>query len=214
MRDYFNYLKMNNITPNGLFVLHAVKHDYMFINYINFKVEEYRLCLDGLLVEINEDDPSINSSNIKRYKLTSKGEIILKEAENIMYKMRKPSKKENVPFEEWEEYIDKYNALFPKGKKAGSTTSFRTIPKELHEVFGWFFKEYPQYTWEDVLTVTEKYINHFSENNDFTFMQTSKYLVKKQDKHKVITSNLATLCYNYKEGNDEEQSSGFYHFGD
>jgi hypothetical protein len=64
-----------------------------------------------------------------------------------------------------------------------------------------------------VLTATEKYVKIFEESNDYTFMQTSKYFIKKDDKNRVTTSTLSTHCYNIVEGNDEEISSGTYYFG-
>jgi hypothetical protein len=137
---------------------------------------------------------------------------VIREAEQILAKMKR-AKKTEVPFSDWEEQIVKYNEMFPKGKKIGSSVTFRTNPKELFDRFKWFFKEYPEYTWEDVLTATEMYVKVYEDANDFTYMQTSKYFVKKEDKSKSTTSTMASLIYNIKSGNVDDVDSGFHYFG-
>lgn len=206
MKELYDYLVMQKITPNGLFILHATYNNYMYAGYVNFKSEQYRLCLSGHLEESGKDTLS------PVYKITDKGLHVIREAENITAKMKR-AKKTNVPFADWEDKIIAYNDLFPKGKKEGSAVTFKTNPKELFERFKWFFKEYPEYSWEDVMVATEKYIKVYEDASDFTYMQTSKYFIKKEDKSKTITSNLASMCYNIQIGNDDDASTGFHYFG-
>jgi hypothetical protein len=78
----------------------------------------------------------------------------------------------------------------------------------------WFFKEYPEYTWEDVFTATTRYVEPFEESSDYTYMQTSRYFIKKDDKSKNTISTLAGICYNISQGNDEDvKESGYHYFG-
>lgn len=205
MKEYYDFLVVNKITPNGLFVLHATLKSYLYPNYVNFQSEQYRLELSGHL-------RSESTGVTKVFKVTDKGLHILREAENIMSKMKRTRKKD-VPFSDWEEKIIEYNLLFPTGKKQGSSVSFRTNPKELFERFRWFFLEYPEYSWDDVLQATREYLHKFEEASDFTFAQTSKYFIKKEDKGRSTTSTLATMCYNIAEGNTEELNTGFHYFG-
>ena len=111
------------------------------------------------------------------------------------------------------EQIEQYNLCFPKGKKAGTSSSFRTNPKELVERFSWFFKEYPEYTWENVLEATKLYTKQFLDSNDFTYLQLSKYFIKKDDKNKTTTSSLANVCYNIAQGNVSDVNDGYHYFG-
>ena len=178
----------------------------MYTNYVNFKHEQYRLALTGHLVE----DKSGGLNPV--YKITDKGLHVIREAEQLMTKLKR-AKRTELPFAEWEKYIVEYNDMFPKGKKLGSSVTFRTNPKELFERFKWFFKEYPEYTWEDVIAATAQYIKVHEEANDFTYMQTSKYFVKKEDKSKTTTSSLANMIYNIKSGNTDDVDSGFHYFG-
>jgi hypothetical protein len=206
MKDLYDYLAANKVTPNGLFVLQATYHDFMYANYVNIRSEQYRLSLTGHLKEFKDIKGNLT------YQLTNEGLHLIRKAEDISAKI-KPTKKTNVPFSDWEEKIVEYNALFPTGKKQGSTVSFRTNPKELFDRFKWFFKEYPEYTWDDVIDATKKYVKIFDESSDYTYMQTSKYFIKKEDKFKTVSSGLGNACYNQKSGNDEEISSGFHYFG-
>ena len=64
-----------------------------------------------------------------------------------------------------------------------------------------------------MLNATKKYLESFEQSNDYTYAQTSKYFIKKDDKNKSTTSTLASMCYNIAQGNDTEVDSGFHYFG-
>jgi hypothetical protein len=107
------------------------------------------------------------------YKLTMEGLSVLREAEKCAGMIAKQKeKKSKIPFEEWKEKIEEYNNLFPKGRKEGSTISFRTPPKELYARFIWFFAENPEYDWDLVMKATGNYVKAFEEEGDYTYMQT------------------------------------------
>jgi hypothetical protein len=206
MKDLYDYLVKNKVSPNGLFVLHCSFNNYMYPSYVNFKTEQYRLETTGHLVKENTGVNEI-------YKITLTGEHLLKECEHILNKAKR-AKKNPIALAEWDEKIAEYNQIFPAGKKSGTSLAFRTNPKELVAAFVWFFKEYPEYSWEDVLNATRKYVQPFEETSEYTYMQTSRYFVKKDDKSKNTISTLAGICYNIAEGNDEDISeTGFHYFG-
>ena len=205
MKDLYDFLVRNKVSPNGLFVLHCAQNNYMYPSYVNFKHEQYRLEITGHLKEEKLELGII-------YKLTAKGEALLQEADLIMQRTKR-TPKAKVTLAEWEHYITEFNSLFPRGKKEGTSVSFRTNPRELMERFVWFFKEYPEYTWEQVLEATRKYTDTFDESTGYTYMQTSKYFIKKDDKNKSTSSTLANIIYNMVEGNDEEISTGYHYFG-
>lgn len=206
MKELYDLLVINKVSPNGLFVLHCTFHNYMYPNYVNFHHEQYRLEVTG---HLKKEESKLGPV----YQLTDKGLSLIREVEHLTGKQEK-AKKQKLSMDGWDEYIKQYNELFPKGRKEGSTMSFRCSPKELKERFIWFFKEYPEYTWEQVLDATRKYVNSFEQESEgFRYMQTSKYFLKKDDKNRTTTSNLATLCYNIAEGNDVEIDSGFHYFG-
>ena len=204
MKDLYDFLVKNKVSPNGFLVLHCTYNGYMYPNYINFSSEQYRLEITG---HLSKELTGVNHV----YKITEKGLHLLREAEHVLTKVKRPKKA--VPLQEWEENVTKYNEMFPKTKKEGTNISFRTNPRELMDRFMWFFKEYPEYTWEQVFKATEKYLESFDEATGFTYMQTSKYFIKKEDKSKTTTSTLATMCYNIAEGNDVDMNTGYRYFG-
>lgn len=100
----------------------------------------------------------------------------------------------------------------PVVEQSISAHSYRTNPKELYDKFIWFFNEYPDYTWELVLQATGQYVKSFQDASDYTYMQSSKYFIKKEDKNKQVTSTLASMCWNMLEGNDVDVTSEGYHY--
>jgi len=200
MKEFFDYLVKHKLSPNGFYVLHSTFNGYSHSNFINVRSEQYRLALCDYMKEVEGT-----------YVLTTLGKGVLRNGQKLLEKAPKPKK---VPFEEWEEHITKYNECFPKGKRPDSTHAYRTNPKELYERFIWFFNEYPEYTWDLVHQATEQYIESFKEQSDYTYIQSSKYFIKKDDKNKQTVSGLATMCWNIVEGNDTDIiNEGFHYFG-
>jgi hypothetical protein len=205
MKELFTYLMANKITPNGLFALWTISEKVGYLNYINIVIELSKLERLNLITKIQCEN------NTCTYNITSKGRIILITAAKHMASAKKTNK---VTMQEWESYIVTYNEMFPKGKKEGSAVGFRTNPKELLEKFSWFFEEYPEYSWENVLAATKSYTKEFEDKNDYTYMQTSKYFIKKEDKNRVVTSTLAQICYNISQGDDINiNNTGYHYFG-
>jgi len=91
---------------------------------------------------------------------------------------------------EFADNVTKYRELFPKGVVNGKALRNGTI--ELTNRMLWFFKNYPQYTWDHVLNATQNYINSFG--TDLTYCKTSAYFIKKEDKNKNTISLLADWC--------------------
>jgi hypothetical protein len=210
MKEIFHLIAKQGVSPNGLFVLHCMRDNYLMVDYINHKYEQYKLEINGFLT-------SDKSTGTPVYKISSKGFDLLRQVDELYgsasaNKTETKKKKQNK-FEEWKPLITQFNEYFPKGKKVGSSVSFRTTPKELYERFEWFFEEYPEYTWEQVLFAAEKYAEEFDKTMDYQYMQTSKYFIKKEDKNKTVTSTLATMCYNIAEGNHIDIDDGRYYFG-
>lgn len=206
MKEFYNFLNENELTPNAHYILYCMINNLTIVN-IPHTLEQYKLSLNGFLTEHQDSDKNTF------YTITAKAVHVIHESEVYICNIKNIKKVNKIDFKDWENKIKQYNELFPKGKKEGSSISFRTNPKELYEKFKWFFQEYPEYDWDMVLAATEKYIKVFEESNDYTYMQTSKYFIKKDDKNRVTTSTLSTHCYNIAEGNDEEISTGTYYFG-
>ena len=199
MKKFFDFLIENKITPNNwfvLFLLHSKdKSDSVVAKY--FFKNEY-LYLQSL-------------SLLKGDELSEEALALVEKGLEIT--TQKPKAVKKLQLEDCFEQIEQYNLCFPKGRKEGTSSSFRTNPKELVERFNWFFKEYPEYSWENVLEATKLYTKQFIESNDFTYLHLSKYFIKKEDKNKTVTSSLANVCYNIAQGNVSDAQDGYHYFG-
>jgi hypothetical protein len=100
--------------------------------------------------------------------------------------------------------IEIYNNIFPKLKlKSGKYARVNT--KTLETTFRWFFNEY-DYPWEIILKATQKYVTDYSLNN-YEYMRTAQYFVRKQNIDKSFDSDLASYCDIVM--NDEEDQNYF-----
>lgn len=187
MEKILRLILEENITPTGLFILYSKFNNVENLPIISEGVELKRLQNTGYL-----DD---------NYKLLSK-------AYSLLIKIVKQSKSSDS-IKITSDFINKYNDLFPKGKRKGASILYRSNPKELTERFTWFFKTYPEFTESDVIDATIRYVKPFNDTMDYTYMQSSKYFIKKEDKNKTVSSTLADLCYN-KEDIDVNDGTLFY----
>jgi hypothetical protein len=132
--------------------------------------------------------------------IDSKGQItprtlaILEEFDTYLVKTKAKVAKE-VLGDDFMEKLQTYLDMFPK-KRLPSGLYARQSIKELKDKFVWFFKTYPEYTWDMVLDATDYYI-YLKEHQDvpYKFMMTSSYFIKKSDPYtKEIKSALADTC--------------------
>lgn len=153
---------------------------------VNHGTEEFKLKVEGFL-----DDKS---------KLTEKARTILIQAERQQIKQLKSVSKELD--DSFKENVAKYKELFPRGIVAGK--ALRVGNKELEGRLSWFFKNYPQFTWDIVFKATEKYIE--AQSNDMRFCMRSDYFIKKDDKSKSSVSLLAAWCEQVNESDEEDDN--------
>lgn len=198
MKELFEFLSKLKISPNGLLALYSLQSDFKVTNYINYQTELFRLQSSGH-VEMKNN----------KYCLTPLGELVLRKADT---NIRMVKTKANLKIDQWKNEITKFNEIFPKGKKPNSLIGFRSNPKEIFPRFIWFFNEYPEYSWEDVFNATEKYVQKFKDEHDFTYMQVSKYFIKKDDVNKISVSTLANVCQSIANGDEEADNNGFQYF--
>ncbi len=173
------------ITPNALYVLESLNDSSIPHNtLVNFKIEMLFLERAGLI----------------------KDNITTLEGLKLLQKLRKKPKK--LTYDEIKDKLEEYNNFFPKIRKDGKF-SVRSNPKELVDKFDWFFNTYPEYDWEKVLAATKIYVDGFE--GDYTYIQLSKYFVKKEDKNRNVSSTLASICYDIDTGVSSE--TGYHYFG-
>jgi hypothetical protein len=113
---------------------------------------------------------------------------VLAEADVLCNKDKKKSKFSLS--EEFIENLQTYRDLFPTSKVAGKLV--RNNLSDLEQRMTWFMRTYPQYSWENILNATRKYLEAF--NGDYKYCMTSAYFIKKDDKTKASLSLLSSWC--------------------
>jgi hypothetical protein len=138
------------------------------------------------------------------YKLTEKGLTLMQEIEELFVKPKKQKVVIDIP----DAIVTAYNLIFPKVKIPTSGKYARTNEGQLKKSFQWFLAEYPQYSWETILQATQRYVGQ-KEQENWNYMRTSGYFIRKQDANKVWTSDLADFCMQVVEGIEDDTQQHF-----
>jgi hypothetical protein len=205
MKELFDFLAREHVTPNGLYVLWATSQRVIVPGFVNQVTEQRRLLLAGFLRE----EPGAAGVT---YPVTDKGLHLVREATRVL-ETHKRVKKHAVPFAEWQERLQAYVALFPAGKQGAQP--IRTNPRTLFDRFKWFFATYPEYGWDTALAATAAYIRALENSAEgMRYISTAKYFVKKEDRDRSVRSPLADWCMALEEGSlDDISERGHRYFG-
>jgi hypothetical protein len=165
------------LTPNQIYLLDCYRSKIkpLFIN----ETQESDLCKKyGLL---NED-----------YSLTEKAIIILDDFEMFLVKTKKKLAID-ILGDDLLEKINEYVKTFPAMRLPSGTLARQSI-NELKPKFVWFFKTYPNYSWDLVLDAVKYYVM-LKEAESFNYMMSSSYFIQKTDaRTKASKSELADYC--------------------
>ena len=125
-------------------------------------------------------------------KLTDKAISMLDEFEMYQVKTKKKVTT-TVLGDNFLERIAEYRTYFPEGKLPHGEPARQSM-QELKDKFVWFFKTYPELSWDVVLEAAKYYVFCKSREN-MMYMSTSSYFIKKRDPYtKETTSKLADYC--------------------
>lgn len=167
-----------SISPNQLYYLDCVRHKIQPASIINEMQCKLTLMAMGY---IDRD------GNLSEGAMT-----ILEEFEMLLVKTKKRVATE-VLGQDFLDKIKEYREMFP-AKRLGSGLLARQNVEELKSRFVWFFKTYPQYSWDLVLDAAQYYVM-MKERENWQFMITSSYFIQKTDNiSKVSKSELANYC--------------------
>jgi hypothetical protein len=188
IREVFNKILKEGLTPNQFYLLYCLKHSTSPIK-INGHLE-LRTLEEGFW---HDSKP------------TEKTELLIKEIEDMFSNKYKQSSTSNMG-KDYLDQIKKYVEMFPK-KKLPSGKLARSTMKNLETNFKWFFQNY-DYDWETILTATAKYVDEYERNN-YLYMQTSKYFICKTQQDKSKTSELADYCELIASGGELDEDNYF-----
>jgi hypothetical protein len=186
MTEIFQRLIKENITPNTYYVLHCIKEKIIPTSFVNKELECKRLEQDHWLDE--------------KLQLTSKSIIFMEEI-NGYFKRAKKKTAKDLMGQNFVDNIKAYLSIFPN-RKLSSGKYARVNPKNLEAPFQWFFENY-DYDWDIIIQATQKYVREY-EVNDFEFMRTAQYFIRKQNIDKSFESDLATYCELIRDNPEEE----------
>jgi len=176
MEDIFLRFIGEGITPNSYYVLHCVKYGIIPNSYINKELEIKRLISNEWLKE--------------DLTLTDKSIIFTTEIDGFFKKSKKKTSK-SLLGDNFEDNVKNYSEIFPSIKLASGKYA-RSNSKNLENAFRWFFENY-NYDWEIVLLAAKKYVLEYKANN-YQYMRTSQYFIRKQSSDKTWDSDLADYC--------------------
>lgn len=181
MIKIFNEIVKDGLSPNGLYVLMAIEHNYP-LDKINLNAEKRLLEINGYI---------INDT------LTVKGRKIL-DKYNHRYQLQKGRTVRKITglSESDKKNVIEYREMFPKGNLPSGYPA-RVNVKDLEKRFIWFLENY-DYSWETILEATRVYIEKYKAE-DYMYMKTSAYFIFKAENGETI-SQLANFCDMVTEG--------------
>ena len=188
MEEIFNLLLKNKINPNEFYVLYNIKHKIKTGKIVNLSLELTRLKNNKWLKDDN--------------KLSDKAIMLIQNIESF-FKVQKKKTSVTLMGPEFIEKIKEYSEIFPKFKLPSGKYA-RTNIKTLEGTFKWFFNNF-DYEWETILKAAKSYVEEYEMNN-YKYMRTSQYFVRKQNQDKTYDSELADYCEAVINGIDQQKN--------
>jgi hypothetical protein len=169
----------HNISPNLLYFLDSCRNKIKPTNIINADAERFVAQSKGLL-----DENGV---------LTAKALVALEDFETLLVKTKKKVTTD-VLGDNFLEHIALYRQLFPTGMLPTGAVGRSTV-QEVKDKFVWFFKKYPEFTWDTVLEATNyyKYLKDNPEKRKY-MMNASAFIQKTDTLTKTFRSTLAEYC--------------------
>lgn len=155
--------------------------------------DTYKSLVDkGLITKANGTMQSLN----RKYNATEKGivladELIADSEESIVVK------EDSI-----KELADKLRSIYPEGKMAGTSYYYRCNRADIVRKLKSFFRRYGEYTPEQIIEATQRYVNSF--NGNYTYLRLLKYFIWKdenKDGEVLSISQLADWIENKNEAN-------------
>jgi hypothetical protein len=191
--EFFNLIIENEISPNQYYILCSM-HNSIQPVFVNLHLELRYLKSKNW---VREED------NI--HKLEPKAIVLINKVE-ILFKISKKKTSMQLMSKDYADKIKQYKDIFPAGKLP-SGKSARVAVSNLENAFRWFFENH-DYTWDTIFEATVMYVNEYQANN-YKFMRTSQYFIRKQEADKTFASELANYCSMVESGDEPDVLPSF-----
>lgn len=176
MEELFQKLVRENLTPNSFYVLFSIAKNIKPHTFVNSNLEITRLKQAGWLTE--------------NLQITDKSIIFIEEINGFFKKSKKKSS-QIIMGNDFLKNIEQYNLIFPNIKLPSGKYA-RSNVKNLENAFRWFLDNY-DYDWDTIFNASKKYIREYADNQ-YNYMRTSQYFIRKQEDGRQFMSELANYC--------------------
>jgi hypothetical protein len=190
MKEIYDIMIKNDITPNQVYLLYSIDEN-ISSPLINVALELRNLKKKGF----------VDGNN----KLKNKGQKLLDNLKSF-YEVKKEKTNKIILGDNFIENIEIYRELFPSGRLPSKKPA-RSSPKNLEVAFRWFFKNFT-YDWKTIIQATAMYVDEY-ETNNYMYMQTSQYFIRKQAADKSWNSTLSDYCEIIISGGDTLEGKHF-----
>lgn len=187
--QFFHKCIENKISPNACYFLFSIEKDISPVLVTSNVCVEELINAEFLTFEYKDQS--------KIFTITKLGISFLESMTNEFKKIKPTQNKQKLLGINYKKKIEEYINLFPK-QRIGNRY-LRCSIENLTTSFITFFGNY-NYTWEEILKATEKYLKEQSSSN-YQYAKNSQYFIYKADAYKSKTSLLADYCSRL---NDEE----------
>lgn len=93
--------------------------------------------------------------------------------------------------DDYQKQIDEYISIFPTTKLPNGKYA-RGNKQNIETNFRWFFENY-NYSWQVIHDATVMYVSEYRANN-YLYMRTALYFIRKDDGTRTVLSDLADYC--------------------
>jgi hypothetical protein len=186
--EFFNLIIEQKLSPNQYYILCSMKNTIQPA-FVNLHLELRQLKAAGW---VKEEDGI--------HKLESKAIVLIDKIETL-FKISKKKTSMQLMKRDYADKIKQYREIFPAGKLP-SNKAARVAVSNLENAFRWFFENH-EYSWDIILEATIMYVNEYQANN-YKFMRTSQYFIRKQEADKTFASELANYCSMVESGDEPD----------
>lgn len=197
MMEMFNLIVQGGISPNQFYLLYSIKHGVSPV-HINIH-QELRAAIS------NEFLKDLTNAEGNKYELLPKAHSLIDQVE-MYFRVEKKKTAKQLMGDNYHSHIDEYIKLFPPIKLPSGKYA-RSDRKNLELAFRWFIATY-DYSWVTILRATAAYVDEYERNN-YMYMQTSQYFIRKQQSDKSWSSELANVCARIESGDTEPDTNFF-----
>jgi hypothetical protein len=171
MKKFFETISLKNLNPNQIYLLYCIKE-----------------CREPDNINVYVDARALKSMGYidKDLFLTDSGKSLLQELDSF-FKAKAPKKE----FVLDDDFVSSYLELWPSVKLPSGKYA-KSDKKNIISNLKWFFENY-SYSHSTVLKATAAYIDEYAANN-YKYMRTSQYFIRKSDTDKSVSSELANYC--------------------